>query len=287
MSHPIPIRPARTITSDIEVIDPATAEEYLKRNTHNRPLIDRKVLQLASDMEAGRWQMNGEAIKFATDDSLLDGQHRLHAIALSGVPVESIVVRGLPPETQTTMDQGTKRSPSDQLNLSGITASKSDASAAKTLIVWDRGWFYTDKATGSVTSSEIVQWAIDHPDVFELIRRGTHYVRIKARRGLVMAAFAGIARHHGIEVTHEFFQRTLDGIGLEVGSPILALRNRLDRIRGEGFKMPDAEAIGYFVMAFNHWAAGHHIARLQQPKGGWHKGNFPQIVTRPVQGVLR
>jgi hypothetical protein len=75
-----------------------------------------------------------------------------------------------------------------------------------------------------------------------------------------------------------FFQRVLDGAGLEAGSPILALRNRLDRVRGEGFKISDREAIGYFIVAFNRWMTGSHIAKLQQPKGGWNGTNFPKVI---------
>ena len=286
MTNAIPLRrpPQPEITTEIVPIDPVVAEQYLKYNTHNRPLAENKVLQFAADIECGRWQLNGEAIKFAVDGTLLDGQHRLHAIILCGATIESLVIWGLPPEAQTTMDQGTKRSAADQLNLAGIDASKSDASAIKTLITWERGWFYTEKATGAVTSTDIVQWGHDNPEVFELIRRGTQYTRIKARRGLVMAVFAGIARVHGIEVTAAFFQRVLDGVGLQSGSPILALRNRLDRVRGEGFKMPDGEAVGYFVIAFNHWLAGHNVAKLQQTKGGWNKTNFPQVAApKPEQ----
>lgn len=266
------------VTSDVERIDGKLADEYLKFNVHNRPLSEKKIMQLAADMEAGRWQFNGEAIKFSLDGSLLDGQHRLHAISLCGVPVEMLVVRGLPAESQSTMDQGLRRSASDQLNLAGINSTNSDASAVKTFMVWQRGWLYTDKASGAITTSDVVQWATEHPEVFELIRRGGAFNRVKARPGLVRAVFAGIAYWHGVETTSLFFQRVLDGAGLEMGSPILALRNRLDRVRGEGFKMSDREAIGYFIVAFNRWMTGSHIAKLQQPKGGWNGSNFPTVI---------
>lgn len=278
MSNAIPLRRNQMVTSDVERIDGKLADEYLKFNVHNRPLSEKKIMQLAADMEAGRWQFNGEAIKFSLDGSLLDGQHRLHAVSLCGVPVEMLVVRGLPAESQSTMDQGLRRSASDQLNLAGIHSTNSDASAIKTFMVWQRGWLYTDKASGAITTTDVVQWATEHPEVFDLIRRGGAFNRVKARPGLVRAVFAGIAYWHGVETTSLFFQRVLDGAGLEMGSPILALRNRLDRVRGEGFKMSDREAIGYFIVAFNRWMTGSHIAKLQQPKGGWNGTNFPNVI---------
>lgn len=60
-------------------IDPATAERWLKANKRNRKLRRGPVLAYARDMAAGNWRLTGEAIKFAPDGTLLDGQHLLGA----------------------------------------------------------------------------------------------------------------------------------------------------------------------------------------------------------------
>ena len=77
-----------------EKITPEKAREYLGMNTDNyRKLNHLRVITYAADMKSGRWQLNGEGIKFAKNGTLLDGQHRLQAIIKANVPVEMLVIR--------------------------------------------------------------------------------------------------------------------------------------------------------------------------------------------------
>ena len=79
-----------------EKITPEMAQEYLKYNTENyRSINNGRVISYSNDMKSGKWQMNGEAIKFSEDGKLLDGQHRLQAIVRAGIPVEMLVIRGV------------------------------------------------------------------------------------------------------------------------------------------------------------------------------------------------
>ncbi|SDT87231.1 hypothetical protein SAMN04488548_12433 [Gordonia westfalica] len=80
-------------------VDPAMARRVLAKNTHNRPIKESQVVRLMAEMTSGRWKYNGEAIKWSIDDVLLDGQHRLTALArmddnFPAIPF--LVVRGLP-----------------------------------------------------------------------------------------------------------------------------------------------------------------------------------------------
>lgn len=95
------------ITTQVLALTPATAKAWVNVATNtNRTLRKSRVEQYAADMKAGRWQLNGEAIKFDNTGRLLNGQHRLHAIVLADVTVKMLVVSGLDPNTQTTMDTG-------------------------------------------------------------------------------------------------------------------------------------------------------------------------------------
>lgn len=76
-----------------EKITPEKAREYLGMNTDNyRKLNPMRVTTYAADMKSGRWQLNGEGIKFAKNGTLLDGQHRLQAIIKANMPVEMLVI---------------------------------------------------------------------------------------------------------------------------------------------------------------------------------------------------
>ncbi|MDP2620568.1 MAG: hypothetical protein Q8P46_10395, partial [Hyphomicrobiales bacterium] len=73
-------------------ITPELAREWLeKTNRKNRPLSELKWTAYAVDMLEGRWQYNGDAIRFGSDGVLLDGQHRLMACVEAGIPFETDV----------------------------------------------------------------------------------------------------------------------------------------------------------------------------------------------------
>lgn len=111
ISHAYP-----TVSISIERITPEVAEEMLKRNIANR---DRKREPLVKAIEDGEWLLNGATIVFSDKGVLLDGQNRLYACVSSGMPIDTIVVRGIVLDAQETMDTNVKRSVSDYLKMRG------------------------------------------------------------------------------------------------------------------------------------------------------------------------
>ena len=282
MSNAIPIKRPSAVTSEIVRLTPQDAVKLLEHNTHNRPISEGDVLKWASEMESGRWQMNGEAIKISRDGAILDGQHRLQALSLcpEGTAIEVLIIRGLPIRTQQTMDQGRKRSPSDQLNLAGVEADRSLAAAVKFYIKWAEGLLFVDRkdADAQVTTTRIVEWGLNNEESLALMRRAQKYRNIMARNGLLYAAYARIAEATTHETADEFFQSVLDGISLPSGSPIVALRAKLTKLATDRVRISDRDMLGYFLQSFNHWIAGRSVAKLQRPHGGtWTKDNFPEI----------
>ncbi len=99
-------------TFTIEEVTPAIASDWLERfNTDNfRPVSARRVDALALEMSLGRWEMNGDPVRFRSPDGvLIDGQHRLSAIVKSGVTCRMLVVRGLSDSVTATIDTGSRR----------------------------------------------------------------------------------------------------------------------------------------------------------------------------------
>ncbi len=283
MSNAIPLRRSSGISYEIVKLTPQDARRLLDRNTHNRPIIDSDVMKLASEMEAGRWQMNGEAIKIAEDGTILDGQHRLTGLSLlrDGTAIEFLLIRGLPAESQKTMDQGRKRSAADQMNLSGINADKTLAAAARVYIVWVEGLLFTDNkaVSAEVTTPRIVEWSVENAEVMELLRRATPFRAIPAvRPSLSGAVYARLAEVNATADVDEFFQKLKDGIGLPEGSPLVALRNRLVRHASTRVKIADRDVIGMLVRTFNDWMSGRTYSKLQLPSGGrFTVENFPAV----------
>lgn len=68
-----------------KLITPEIASDMLTRNRGNRPLRPRTWQAYAADMKAGKWMRTHEAIAVSASGWLINGQHRLTAIANSGI----------------------------------------------------------------------------------------------------------------------------------------------------------------------------------------------------------
>lgn len=97
-------------------ITPALAKEWLlKRADFQRKLRRVAVEKYKMAILRDQWRENGDTIKFNTKGELIDGQHRLTAIAESGRSVRTLVVTNLPSgkETFATIDDMAARSLND------------------------------------------------------------------------------------------------------------------------------------------------------------------------------
>lgn len=127
------------IQAKLEKITPAIAESYLQHNTNNyRAISHTRVKTYAEDMRNGCWQVNGEAIEFAEDGTLLNGQHRLKAIIDSGATVQILVVRGVESKTDI-YDCGGGRTIQQWGHASNMRIPTSMSSAARIIIAGFRG----------------------------------------------------------------------------------------------------------------------------------------------------
>lgn len=108
------------LISRVETITPVLAEEYLRHNKKNRQLRKNLVSYYAKQMKDGQWMLNGEGIIFNEEGILVDGQHRLAAVAESGVNVEMLVVRNADKDSFATIDSGLSRKTSDIFFVKGI-----------------------------------------------------------------------------------------------------------------------------------------------------------------------
>lgn len=103
---------------EIVNVTPQMASEWLKVNTINRPLQRTVVENAKLAYERGEYVMTHQGIAFSDTGRLLDGQHRLTALAEmpDGFSVQMMVTRGLPEEAFKAMDIGRKRSHADVLH---------------------------------------------------------------------------------------------------------------------------------------------------------------------------
>ncbi|MDQ1738084.1 MAG: hypothetical protein QOH56_4335 [Pseudonocardiales bacterium] len=265
------------ISTAIIEVTPDTARRWLEsNNTHNRKLSPMRTAQYAQDMASGRWSFNGEALQFDRDGVLLNGQHRLSAIVVCGIPQTFLIVRGLDPTTQITIDQGTRRAPGEQLQLAGIPAGNSIAASLRVYLEWQQGRLFSGKTLG-VTTSEVVEWASAHLDAVEELRRISNS-GIRRVPGVPSIALAVALRLHEIDrvAADNFVSSLISGANLAADSPVLALRNRLAKAKESGIRVSTKDAIGFYVTAWNAYRDCRPLTRIQRPSGAsWTVDNFP------------
>ncbi|MFI0915228.1 hypothetical protein [Streptomyces abikoensis] len=251
-------------SSSVVLVTPDMAREWLKLNTHNRKVRERAVADYARDMAASKWLMNGEAIKFSASGSLLDGQHRLHAVIAANTPVLMLVVTGLDDATQETMDAGRKRTTGDAFALRGETNFTVLAAVLKRVWLWDQGDHrFTQNRVP--TTAECAQLLAERPE----IRRSVEIAaRVHGAFRYIPQSAVGTAHHlfSRIDTAQAvwFFARLGDGAELPTGHPVLTLRNRVMSERADRRAVPDFRYMAYLIRAWNAVRDGRELGRIIQ-----------------------
>lgn len=260
----------------VEIISPDTARELLTYNTHNRNIRGRVIAAYAVDMAAGNWRENGESIKLAKDGTVLDGQHRLHAIIESDTSQRMLVVRGLPMETQETVDGGAKRKFADVLKLRKETRYISIAALARGVHLWQIG--HRGRGTGRYvpTTSQLLATLDEFPDIrysAEVIDSVHLHIPIhKSILGLCHWLFNRI----DADDCAFFFDRLKDGAGLMANDPIAVLRRTVIDNMHERSRLSGTVVLAYVIKAWNAYREGREIALLKYRQGGAKPEQFPE-----------
>lgn len=258
------------ITATMEFITPRLAKEYLEKNTSNyRKLSHTTVWQYANDIENGRWQENGEAIKFDEEGTLVDGQHRLKAIVMANVPACMMVVRGVSKGTQIYDIQ--RRRTVEQIVKHHITDNSVNnytISAARTILSFNESNSpSTSPQSRFAPSGEIIQF-LEH-DIFQLTqmyaicRKGASAA--KTRNGFTISALALYCRYSTEEyecgnATYEEVEKFVNIVnsGLPIEgrecSNALVFRNTLYGISNAKYKC--YEIASATIMAFRDFLNG-------------------------------
>lgn len=265
----------------IELIDvtPELAREWMTRNVKNRNLRKGVVSQYGRDMLAGEWAINGSTIVFGEDGSLIDGQHRLTAIAgcsVLGASFPLIVVRGVVETAKRTIDGGAKRTMGDRLKIDDTSGNTSILAALlRRAHMWDRG-FYSNAGAASPSPAEMYTYLEDNPGVlWSADFAASARRRILAPMSVVAIAHWVTSRINGGDATW-FFDHIVKPVGLPDGHPIWALHKKLTGEASQRTGRADeTEMLAAFVITWNAVRTGRSLSKIQMPKGGLKNSNFP------------
>lgn len=260
-------------------VTPDLAANWLEYNKDNRILKPKAVDRLVVALTEGRYRFNGDAIRFSSDGKLLDSQHRLNACIESGVSFTSVVVWGVEPEAQITMDRGSKRTLIDHLRILGEHSTKELATVLNLAVAWDRGDRFGIGARTDVAYEDAHQYLVENPNVRASLDHIAAANGAKVRKVINPAHFAfihwilsridpadaddftkrfvsGQYIHSEFEATHRLHERLKD------------LRNdKSDRAQ---------EVIPLAFKAWNLYRDGDHIKQLRIRRGGSAPESFPE-----------
>lgn len=245
-------------------VDPNTACAMKQHNTRNRPLRERDVLRLARAMSSGNWKFNGDSIRFSKTGVLLDGQHRLEAIIVSGTAQEMDVMFGLEDDVFDTIDTGRSRTGADVMFIAGnVKYANEVASTIRLMVAYQL--IKADEVSYppprvSLTPQELLEESRKYPGIVEAVQS----VASCNLRGVLNTTVASLLYYLASDKKKatEFLESIRTGVGENWGksNPAYQIRNLLleTKIRkgATAPKMEKLELLALVITAYNYWCRG-------------------------------
>ena len=263
-------------------ITPELAQEWLDRGGMNRKITRRRIDAMAAAIMRGEWRLTGEAIKLDDDGRVRDGQNRLHAIVQAGIPVRSVVARGVREDAFDVMDTGRSRNAADVLGIHGYPSQNAVAAAARGLMFIERyGRVFPSQRDSHlyVTPVTTLQYVNEHPEIIDGVHLGDRIYHSGIQGGIglwsiIMTLFLRLDP----EQAEQFAEHLTTGAGLQRGHPVLMLRNRLlGSQRDQYSTLSGREAlVAIAIKAWNAWREGKSLQTLSWRAEGRRAEPFPE-----------
>jgi hypothetical protein len=259
-------------------IDPVKALDLLRRNLPgaNRKIDPATILYYARQMIDAAWKATGQPVLVDSNGRLVDGQHRLYAIVISGVTVKSYVVTEVEAidELFSFIDNSRPRNAATALQTAGLNGVSAVIVKVLKLAEELRQGIYNPAGSEKLprlTPNEVLKLATRYPNAQVAARAATvdwsitnHPEFGRTRRHLI-ACFAMMVAdlHDGdFDLAEEFFDAIMSDEERSKDDPIAALRKKLD----DDAKNPSLKApyiVGALIKGFNAWTKGETL------KGRW------------------
>jgi hypothetical protein len=260
--------------TELRTITPAWADKILKeKNTNNRALSIKHAAKLAAEMRAGHWKINGDTIRFC-NGILIDGQHRLYAVVMTGITIQSLVVEDLPENVFDTIDSCLKiRTAGDML---GVRGEKNAYRLASAVALTDR--YMTGRGDKSVdyNNTEIEGLLAKYPGVRQSLQLSFRAKGIMPP-SLLDACHYIFSQKNKI-LADEFVSKVIRGTGLEEGDPFYVLRERFVKNSVSKAKLTKPYMLALCIKAWNYTRKGMKVRSLRWRDTGEVSEPFPVAI---------
>lgn len=272
------------LTTEWVEVDPDTAASWLDSMGRNRRLSESNLDSIIMAMREGRWHEDGDPIRFNKEGELIDGQHRMHAIIATNLTHRFLVLWGVEETAMTTLNTGKSRSRSDVLTIHDPEAKDVVAlsSAGTIALRWEKGARGNSLRNMVVSNDEFMQFYDDNKDRIIHAKNAGRRVA-SASRGVTLQAIAlcdYLFRALDAEDAEFFWDRVIDGVNLQEGSPILTLRRFFEsesKLQARDNSRADIAA-AYTIKAWNAYREGRDLKLLKFRVGGAKPEAFPEPV---------
>lgn len=271
----------------IVVVTPDFAKMALKRNSDNQRNKSKPSTNMyADDMNNDYWTFLGDPLRFNVAGEFIDGQHRAEAVIRSGKSQTMVIITGLSKNAMRQVDTGRKRSYADTVRMVRDCPSHVHVSALITGI-WH--WYhgsYGDKNTPRLRSAVyadrrpsnaqldgmydlLLEKELD--PVVSVREAGRIKQRIVSRCPLTAISIVHMLLGHIDPYGRDSFFTDLYSMdaskNMSSEYPPNLLRERM--MRSADGRVADimtrSQWIHLMVQAYNTWAAGQTLGRLQKP----------------------
>lgn len=264
-----------TLSQELETITPEKARRILVSNKNNRPVKTFKLQTLKNDLRNGNFRLTHQGIALDWNGNLLDGQHRLLAIAETGVTVQMYVTRNCDPHIFKVIDTGASRSPSDVLKTMGAS-NYSTVSSGIRLILWAHSRYEiaaspfakSYKKAFTASNTDISNFFSKDSELIQVLANEAKKLRSLSSTMLPSASMAflylSLEADYELEFPVDFLRRVALGADLSPGSVELALCKFLAQrhIDLRGFKKGEY-MLAVFIKAFNRYLAGEKMLQFR------------------------
>lgn len=250
----VPEMASEVFTMEVVHVNRTLAQRWLKLNTKNRNLRPRQAAKLHKDIVDGNWAFDGMPIRFSVGGKLIDGQHRLTAIANvvdDDISVPLVVMRGIKDAAQYVMDQGSKRTAADQLGLDGIKHASLIAAGVRVYLVHRAGLLYSDHKKWDLVTTfpQIRQFVHQNPWVIDVAENTYRSLKGKAYPFTPSVSFAVAMLGWQVDpdTTAHYFRALKEGG--------VALNNPANRLKNWGVANADKSVSlrDEFALLLEHW----------------------------------
>ena len=256
-------------TVEIEDITPKQAEKLLEKLYHNqRHLREGWINRLMGEIKAGAFKLSCDAI-VVVDGTLLNGQHRLQAVARSGIACPFLVMRSEDPNIYKIIDSGVKRSISDV-----ITGENKNtiAAAAVWIMQYDQKTLTPQSRKGGtgwqreIIRSKVIAFIDKHR---EALQACVNACAVQKDRKLITPTVGAAImflgdREGGGASGHNFMTDMYEG---EKAGIISLARKTITANALSRKKWAPVYTFGLLIKAFKHWEAGTRPEELRLKLG--------------------